>query len=53
MSNKTLKFISIFSTIVGLGSTLLSNWVGEKKQKKEISEMVTKTLAEQLEKKGS
>ena len=51
MNNKTLKIIGAVATVAGLGVSLVSSWVGDKKQENLIGEKVAKEVAKQLEKK--
>ena len=47
MNNITLiKGIGIAATILGIGATLVSDWVGEKKLNLKIHDEVLKALAE-------
>lgn len=46
MKDGTLKLLGIGATAIGLGVSLLSGWVGDKKLDAEISKKVTKALAE-------
>ncbi len=49
MGNKTvIKFIGFAATIIGIGATLLSDWVNEKKMEEEIDEKINKALTERL-----
>lgn len=47
MNNKNdmIKFIGIAATIIGMGATLLSNWVEDKKMEERIEEEVNNALA--------
>ncbi len=49
MGNKTvIKLIGFAATIIGIGATLLSDWVNEKKMEEEIEEKIDEALAERL-----
>ena len=43
---KILKIIGFAATIIGLGASLATSWVGEKQMNSKISEEVSKALAE-------
>ncbi|MDR0918111.1 MAG: hypothetical protein LBM93_02515 [Oscillospiraceae bacterium] len=45
-----IKVIGIASTILGVGSTLVTEWVNDKKLDKKIAEQVAKALSEMKEK---
>lgn len=46
MNEKTIKVMGIAATVVGIGTTLVSDWIGEKKLdltiEKKVMEAVTK-----------
>lgn len=48
MDSKVIKIIGIASTILGLGATLLSGWVGDKKTEMQIDKLVTEKVNEVL-----
>ena len=49
MGNKTvINRIGFAATIIGIGATLLSDWVNEKKMEEEIEEKIDEALAERL-----
>lgn len=50
MDSKTIKIISIATSIVGVVTTLASNWIGEKQQDAKIAEKVAEALAKANEK---
>jgi hypothetical protein len=53
MVSKTLvKIIGITATVVGIGASLISDWVGDKKIDSKIDEKVKEVLSN-LNKKGS
>ena len=49
-NEKVIKIIGICATVVGMGATLVSNWVGEKNLDAKVTEKVAKALAEQTTK---
>ena len=51
MNEKTLKIIGTITTIAGVGVSMLSAWIGDKKTENIISEKVAKEVAKHLEKK--
>jgi hypothetical protein len=42
---KMVKILGIVATTVGMGATLLTDWVNEKKMEEEIDERISKKLA--------
>lgn len=46
MNMKLIKALGIASTIIGMGATLLSDWVNEKQQDEKIKIAVDEALAE-------
>lgn len=44
-NEKTVKILGIVATIVGIGATLLSDWVNEKKMDEKIDEKINEALA--------
>lgn len=54
MLNKGLiKIIGLTASLLGIGATLLSDWVSEKKMDEKIGEKVAEALAKGMEKMGS
>ena len=51
MDEKTLKWIGLFATAIGFGATLMSNWVGDKKQEVLIENKVNKAIEKHLKNK--
>lgn len=45
MNKNTIKFIGVAATLLGMGATLVSNWVGEKQMDEKIAEKVAEALA--------
>ena len=51
MFNKNwIKVIGIAATIIGMGATLVSDWVGEKKMDVKITEKIGEAFAKKFEK---
>lgn len=46
MNGSALKFLSLATTFVGIGGTLLSDWVDDKKLDKKVEDKVNEALAE-------
>lgn len=54
MLNKGLiKIIGLIASLLGIGASLVSDWVSEKKMDEKISEKVAEAFAEGMEKTGS
>lgn len=51
MGEKTLKVVGLVATVLGVGASLVSGVVSEKKTENMISEKVAKEVAKQMEKK--
>ena len=49
-NKKVVKIVGVVATVVGMGATLVSNWVGEKNMDDKITEKVAKALADQATK---
>jgi hypothetical protein len=45
INGKMVKILGIVSTVVGMGATLLSDWVNEKKMDEKIIEKINEALA--------
>lgn len=45
MTGAMIKSIGIAATVVGMGTTLISDWVNEKKMEEKIEEKVNEALA--------
>lgn len=45
-STKLVKILGIVATAVGMGATLLTDWVNEKKMEEKIDERINEKLAE-------
>ena len=45
INGKIVKILGIVATVVGMGATLLTDWVNEKKMDKKIYEKVNKAFA--------
>ncbi len=48
MKGKMVKILGIVATVVGMGATLLSDWVNEKKMNEKIDELVIEKINETL-----
>lgn len=46
---KPIKIIGFFATIIGIGTSLLSDWVNEKKMEEEIEEKINDKFTKWLE----
>lgn len=46
LSGKLIKAIGLAATLVGMGATLVNDWVNERKMEEKIQEEVNKALAE-------
>ena len=44
-NTKIVKFLGLLATVVGMGATLLSDWVNEKKMEEKIDERIDEKLA--------
>ena len=53
MNGNLLKGLGVVGTVVGIGASLLSGFVGKKQQEATIKNEVAKAVAEQLSKKES
>lgn len=42
---KTVKILGIVATAIGMGATLLTDWVNEKKMEEKIDERINEKLA--------
>lgn len=45
ITGKLIKVLGIAATVVGMGATLLTDWVNEKKMDEKIEEKVNEALA--------
>lgn len=45
MEGKIVKILGIAATVIGLGATLLTDWVNEQKMDEKIEEKVNEALA--------
>lgn len=45
-STKLVKILGIVATTIGMGATLLTDWVNEKKMEEKIDERINEKLAE-------
>jgi len=50
INGKMVKILGIVATVVGMGATLLTDWVNEKKMDEKISQKITEALAKINEK---
>ena len=50
ITEKTIRVIGITTTIVGAGTALLADWIGEKKMDLTIEKKVAEALAKMVEK---
>ena len=48
MNNKTIKIIGLVATAIGMGATLITDWVNDKKIDEKISEKVVEALANKI-----
>ena len=48
INGKMVKILGIVATVVGMGATLLSDWVNEKKMNEKIDELVIEKINETL-----
>ncbi|GEM_PF-503388 len=45
VNTKLVKILGIVATVVGMGATLLTDWVNEKKMEEKIDERINEKLA--------
>lgn len=45
INGKMVKILGIMATVVGIGATLLTDWVNEKKMDEKIDEKINEALA--------
>ena len=45
INGKMVKILGIVATVVGMGATLLNDWVNEKKMDEKIDEKINEALA--------
>ena len=45
INEKMVKILGILATVVGIGATLLTDWVNEKKMDEKINEKINEALA--------
>jgi uncharacterized protein YacL (UPF0231 family) len=50
MDSKWIKVLGIVATAIGMGATLLTDWVNDKKTDEKIEEKVNEALAKQANK---
>ena len=53
ITGKLIKILGIAATVVGMGATLLTDWVNEKKMDEKIEEKVNEALAKKDEEEES
>lgn len=53
ITRKLIKVLGIAATVVGMGATLLTDWVNEKKMDEKIEEKVNEALAKKDEEEES
>ena len=53
MNEKTIKLIGIIATVVGMGATLVSSWVEDKKMEDKIEEKVNDYITNHFNENGS
>lgn len=53
MDSKLIKILGIAATVIGMGATLVTDWVNDKKTDKKIEEKVNEALAEREEEEES
>ena len=49
MNSKLIKILGMAATAIGMGATLITEWVNEKKMDKKIEEKVTEALTKMNE----
>lgn len=49
INGKVIKIIGIAATVAGMGLSLVSSWVGDKKMEMEVQEKVNEAVNETLE----
>lgn len=49
MTNAMIKILGLVATVIGMGATLATDWVNEKKMEEKIEEKVNEALARQNE----
>lgn len=52
MNNKLIKWLGIGATVIGMGATLLSNWVSGKQEDEKIEQKVAEAVAKWTSKEG-
>ena len=50
MNEKILKILGVVTTILGVGVSLITNWIGDKNLDNKVNEAVAKALAETAKK---
>ena len=50
MNNKLIKILGMVATAIGMGATLVTDWVNDKKMDEKITEKVTEVLTKINEK---
>lgn len=46
INGKLIKILGITATVVGMGATLITDWVNEKKMEEKIEEKINEALAD-------
>jgi len=46
MNSKLIKILGIAATVIGMGATLITDWVNDKKMDEKIEERINEVLAE-------
>lgn len=50
MNSKLIKILGIAATVIGMGATLITDWVSDKKMDEKIEEKVNEAFAKREEK---
>lgn len=50
LNKKTIKIIGLAATVIGMGATLATDWVNDKKMDDKIEEKVAEVIAKNTEK---
>lgn len=53
MNRKLIKVLGIAATVIGMGATLITDWVSDKKMDKKIEEKVNEAFAKREEEEES
>lgn len=50
MNSKSIKILGMFATILGIGATLINDWVADKKTNEKIEQKVIEALTNEKKK---